>query len=721
MANNLLILERSTTELEFKQDGGVYILEGIFGEIDKKNKNNRIYTESEYLPQIEALQAKIKASKLLGELDHPANFDVSLKNVSHVIEELTYDKETKQVKGRIKLLDTDAGRQAKALVDAGVPLQISSRAAGAVESNGQVKIKQLFTYDLVADPGFENAELTRMNESFGLDNDGILIYEINTTEQKTTENKNENKMAESKFISTEDFNKYSQYLSEEIKSIKETMTSLTEGDNGKSEVESLKEYTDYLAKKLDESIAYSNYLAEKTDQSISYSEKLAETVDNGIAYSEHIAEGVDAIKNYTNYLAESYNEGATSHQNVMEYIEYLRENLEKVTEYAEYVAETVNNNLLVEDEAGLPAEEIKADLEDVTVDVVDGDDNVIDSEPKNVEADLELEGEGDAEGKEITEEAEVEVEVEISDEESKEDETEEDETEVEESEEDAEEVSEWAVRGMDANFDNPEDEKFVRDMAKKLGVRMTFDPEGNAPYAGALSFSSKNKAAVLKMAAQTGHLNDIKDGLYDLVEAAQVVEDRASEIEDENNKLADTKVLEQDSLEAYKSEITNKLQALIEKSESKKSNEPTFFKFISESNKTEFNNLNEEDQNKVIDAVEGRGYLTEGQILGLWKNSLIGNVITESTPNVIAMMPVEYHETWGKLSEGKKAQIMAQSKMVKLETAYQVANFWQTRDLRETAPVMEKLHMLSESKEVKSTIGYDTSDIAAQIANKFKK
>ena len=85
------------------------------------------------------------------------------------------------------------------------------------------------------------------------------------------------------------------------------------------------------------------------------------------------------------------------------------------------------------------------------------------------------------------------------------------------------------------------------------------------------------------------------------------------------------------------------------------------------------------------------------------------------------MMPVEYHETWGKLSEGKKAQIMAQSKMVKLETAYQVANFWQTRDLRETAPVMEKLHMLSESKEVKSTIGYDTSDIAAQIANKFKK
>ena len=601
MANNLLILERSTTELEFKQDNGVYVLEGIFGEIDRKNKNNRIYTEEEYLPQIEALQKKIKASKLLGELDHPTNFDVSLKNVSHVIEELTYDKETKQVKGRIKLLDTDAGRQAKALVDAGVPLQISSRAAGAVESNGQVKIKQLFTYDLVADPGFENAELTRMNESFGYDSeDGLLIYEINKIEPNITENKNETKMAESKFISTEDFNKYSQYLSEEIKSIKETMTSLSENNGTEDQVENLKEYTEYLAEKLDQSIEYSNYLAEKTDASIQHADHIAEKLDQSIQYSEHIAGGVEQIKEYTNYLAESYNEGSTSHSNLLEYIEYLRENLEKVTEYAEYVAETVNSNLLVEDEAGVPAEEIEADLEDTTVDVVDGDDNVVDSEPKDVEGDLDLEGEGDAAGEEIT-------------------------------------------------------------------------------------------------------------------------EDRAEEIEDENNNKAEVKVLEQDSLDTYKSEITNKLQALIEKAESRVSNEPAFFKFISESNRNAFNELTEEEKGKVSTAVEGKGYLTEGQILGLWKNSLIGNVITESTPNVIAMMPVEYHETWGKLSEAKKSRIMAQSKMHKLETAYQVANFWQTRDLREDAPVMEKLNILNESKKQESTIGYDTTEIAAQIANKFKK
>jgi hypothetical protein len=141
--NDLLIVEMSSSQLSVAStDNKEYVLEGIFGEIDTKNKNNRIYTEAEYVPQIEQLQDKIKSSKLLGELDHPQQFDISLKNVSHVIEELFYDKDSKHVKGKIRLLDTDAGRQAKALVDAGVPLQISSRAAGAVESNGQVKIKQ---------------------------------------------------------------------------------------------------------------------------------------------------------------------------------------------------------------------------------------------------------------------------------------------------------------------------------------------------------------------------------------------------------------------------------------------------------------------------------------------------------------------------------------------------------------------------------------------------
>ena len=174
----LLVLERSTSILEASADEK-YVLEGVFSEIGKKNKNNRIYDEKELIPHIESLQEKIKNGKLLGELDHPKQFDISLKNVSHVIEDITYDKANKVVKGKIRLLDTEAGKQAKALVDGGIPIHISSRAAGVVENNGHVKIKKLFTYDLVADPGFENAELKRVNEAYGFGEDeNVQIYEL---------------------------------------------------------------------------------------------------------------------------------------------------------------------------------------------------------------------------------------------------------------------------------------------------------------------------------------------------------------------------------------------------------------------------------------------------------------------------------------------------------------------------------------------------------------
>ena len=701
---DLLILERSASGLEFKEENGVYVLEGVFGELDTKNRNNRIYTAEEYLPQIESLQDKIKASKLLGELDHPQNFDVSLKNVSHIIEEITYDEANKQIKGRIRLLDTDAGRQAKALVDAGVPLQISSRAAGAVESNGKVKIKQLFTYDLVADPGFENAELKRVNESFGFENNSdILIYEIggssNLNEETTKiENKQTETMAESKFITVEDFNKYSQYLSEEMKSIKESMAAAKENGND-TEIENLKEYAGYLAEKLDQSINTAEELATKTDQSIQYTESIAEKLDQSIQYSEHIAEGVDSIKEYTNYLAESYNEGATTHEGLLKYIEYLKENLEKVTEYAEYVAETVNSNLILEDEAGKEVEEIEAenDAKDVTEPTVDAEGNELEhgAEVKDVEKDLELEGEGDAEGEEISEEAEAGKEVEEI-----------------EAENDAKDVTEPTV---DAEGNELEHGAEVKDVEKDLELEGEGDAEGEEISEEAEAVEEAEEVEETEEAEEVEETEE--------VEAVEETEEEDQEFH-ESAEVEETEEVEEveesNELQTYKNEITEKLQSLINKTSENKSKNPGFFSFISESSRNEFNELNEEDQSKVLNAVEGRGFLTEGQILGLWQNALITDAPSKSIPNVISMMPTEYTETWSGLSEAKKNEILSQSKYFTLNTPYQVANFWQTRDLREVTTVMEKV-AINEKKEVKPTIGYDTESIALQLKSRFKK
>jgi hypothetical protein len=654
--NDLLIVEMSSSALNVTtSENKDYVLEGVFGQIDQKNRNNRIYTEAEYVPQIEALQAKIKASKLLGELDHPAQFDISLKNVSHVIEDLTYDKETKEVRGRIKLLDTDAGRQAKALVDAGVPLQISSRAAGVVEANGQVKIKQLFTYDLVADPGFENAELKRVNESYGYENDGFLsIYEINkkpetsletidTIENTNTQIKENKNMAE--FVKSEDFNKYSEYLANEIKTLKESIEAKNEEALEDSTVDNLKEhnnhivesvnkltdYVDYVATKLDESIQYTEHVAEKADQGISYSESLAEKLDQGISYTEHVAEAVSKVKDFANYLAEAHNEGATSHTTLLEYVEYLKENLQSVSEYAEYIAESLNETVVTEEED--PAKE--ADEADDTEEIENIGDN---SEEGAVAAD------GEKAGKDVEEIEGEEVEA-------------------------GDNSAEGDVAGEEAGEE-------------------------------AEDLESDAKAS--------------DSEIEDEVEAAEAGEGE-EEAEGEEGAL--------DPLEAYKSEISSKLDKLVENATKKENESPSFFRVVSSATREKYNTLTESAKTEVRNTVSKRGFMTESEIVSLMNNA---QLIVESAglqPTFIALMPAEYTEAWTNLSEAKQNQIIAQARYHTLNTEYQVANFWQTRDLRDTRVEMEKVAMVSESKteEPKSTLGYDMTGMADAFKKRFNK
>ena len=701
--NDLLIVEMSSSALNVTtSENKDYILEGVFGQIDQKNRNNRIYTESEYVPQIEALQAKIGASKLLGELDHPAQFDISLKNVSHIIEELTYDKESKEVRGRIKLLDTDAGRQAKALVDAGVPLQISSRAAGAVESNGQVKIKQLFTYDLVADPGFENAELKRVNESYGYDNDGLLsIYEINKTDsnEENIENQNtnieikENKnMAE--FVKSEDFNKYSEYLANEIKTLKESIEAKDAEVSEDNTLENLKEhndhivenvnkltnYVEYVAGKLDESIQYTEHVAEKADQGISYSESLAEKLDQGISYTEHVAEAVSKVKDFANYLAEAHNEGATSHTTLLEYVEYLKENLQSVSEYAEYIAESLNETVESEEvEVNVEAEEEKE--EDVeAADKVEGEEA----------AEVVVEEEGE----EVEETEEVE--------------------EVEEAEDPAKEADEAEETEEIENIGDNSEEGAVAADSDEAGKEVE-EIEDEEVEAGDNSEEGDVEGE------EAGE--EAEDLESDAVTSDSEVEDEVDAAEaGESDEEAEGEDGAHDPLEAYKSEISSKLDALVESATRKENESPSFFRVVSSATREKYNTLNEAAKTEVRNTVSKRGFMTESEIVSLMNSA---QLIVESVgeqPFFISAMPAEYTEAWANLSEAKQTQIIAQSKYHTLNTEYQVANFWQTRDLRDTSVVMEKVAMVTESKEeAKSTLGYDVSDMADAFKKRFNK
>jgi len=382
---NLLILERSTSDLTTKKEGdGTVVLEGIFTEIGKKNKNNRIYEEDEVLPHINELKEKVKTGKLLGELDHPKDFDVSLSNVSHVIEDLNYDPSTKQVRGKIRLLNTSKGKEAQALIEDGIPLHISSRAAGTVGNDGKVKIKKFFTYDLVADPGFENAELSRVNESFGFaDNGDILIYEID----KKIEEKTNTEMSESNFVTVEDFNKYTEYLKNEIGTIKESKGSVDTEKLDKlinytehvaERVNQLNDYTEYLSENLDKSITHTDYVVENVNKIKKYTKYLAEELDNSIQYSEHVAEKSDKGIQYSNYLGEQLDKGIAYSDYLAEkldqgikYSEYIKENVEKVGKYAEYIGENVNEHVLNETKSIKKGDSINESVTEAKEAVVD--------------------------------------------------------------------------------------------------------------------------------------------------------------------------------------------------------------------------------------------------------------------------------------------------------------------------------------------------------------
>ena len=699
--HNLLIVEKSTSALTaVASENKDYVLEGVFGQIDQKNRNNRIYTESEYVPQIEALQAKIQSSKLLGELDHPTQFDTSLKNVSHVVEELFYDKESKEVRGKIRLLDTDAGRQAKALVDAGVPLQISSRAAGAVESNGKVKIKQLFTYDLVADPGFENAELTRVNESYGYSNDdSLFIYEMHKdapTLVENIENQNTNiQIKENKnmadFVKAEDFNKYSEYLANEIKSLKESI-----GENGKTgstdinnvkahnnhivdNVNTLTEYVEMLAEKLDQNIQYSEHIAEKTDQNIQYSEHVAVKLDESISYTEHVSEAVSKVKDFANYLAEAHNDGVESKENLVAYVEYLKENLQSVSEYTEYIAEALNET--VEEEEVEEEVEINAEAEEAKEEEVEAADKV--------------------EGEEVAKEVAEEVAEEVTEEE--------DPAKGKDEAEDKEEIENIGDNSEEGDVEGEENgiegEEVVTKDEEELEEIGDNAPEGDVEE-------------------ETGDSTEAEE-LEDETETSDSeIEDETKEVEaGEGDEEAEGEEGALDPLEAYKNEISSKLDALVETATKKENENPSFFKVVSSTTREKYNELTESAKTDVRNTVSKRGFMTESEIVSLMNNA---QLIVESAgqqPLFISAMPTEYAEAWANLSEAKQNQIVAQSKYHSLNTEYQVANFWQTRDLREAPVKMEKVAMVSESKEVeaKDDTIYDVSNYADAFKKRFNK
>ena len=142
-------------------EGSVYLV-GVCQKSGTKNGNGRVYNKDTLGREIKKYQHAIKERRSLGELDHPDDSVINLKNASHLVTKMWWEGDS--VMGKIEVLDTPAGNILKALVKSGVKLGISSRGLGTVkESNGVTMVEddfQLICFDIVSEPSTPGAYLS---------------------------------------------------------------------------------------------------------------------------------------------------------------------------------------------------------------------------------------------------------------------------------------------------------------------------------------------------------------------------------------------------------------------------------------------------------------------------------------------------------------------------------------------------------------------------------
>ena len=147
--------------VEKKENGEKnYVIEGVFAQADKKNRNGRVYPKAIMEKAVNKyVKEQVSKKRAVGELNHPEGATVNLDKVSHLIKELKF--EGNNVIGKAQILPTPMGKIVEGLLEGGVQLGVSTRGMGSLEQkNGAMYVKDDFmlsTVDIVQDPSAPEA------------------------------------------------------------------------------------------------------------------------------------------------------------------------------------------------------------------------------------------------------------------------------------------------------------------------------------------------------------------------------------------------------------------------------------------------------------------------------------------------------------------------------------------------------------------------------------
>lgn len=174
------------TLVESTMNGKKFYIEGRWADVDREVKNGRTYPRSVMESAIKKYSTDyIQQKRSMGELNHPAKgFSVNLERASHLIENLKVDSKNGEcfVYGKAKIMEsTPMGAIAKALIEEGVKLGVSTRGLGTlVERNGKKYVHNDFVLgaiDIVSDPSGHNCFVNGIQENveYSMLDDGTII------------------------------------------------------------------------------------------------------------------------------------------------------------------------------------------------------------------------------------------------------------------------------------------------------------------------------------------------------------------------------------------------------------------------------------------------------------------------------------------------------------------------------------------------------------------
>lgn len=161
-------LKPTKTLLTEEMGKNCLMVECILTTVEQENGNGRYYKRDLWERELERYKSLVEQGSAFGELDHSDSPQVELKNTSHRITKFWW--EGKDVYGRVLIMPTPSGNVAKAIIESGGTLGISSRGLGSLQENerGLMEVQddfELVCWDFVSTPSNQSSWVKPLNES----------------------------------------------------------------------------------------------------------------------------------------------------------------------------------------------------------------------------------------------------------------------------------------------------------------------------------------------------------------------------------------------------------------------------------------------------------------------------------------------------------------------------------------------------------------------------